>query len=88
MKTIKAIIGIGFGILLGLSLTSCAPPEGCFYKTYRFINERPVYSFDGLFVGYEPFQDRETVLVCSIEEERSYDDYFYAKAGEDITIEE
>ena len=79
MKTIKAIIGIGFGILLGLSLTSCAPPEGCYYQDYFdggvVITER-VNAFGDLIITERPTTRRE--LICTPEDRQYFDEVYTA----------
>ena len=80
MKTIKAIIGIGFGILLGLSLTSCAPPEGCFYKTYRSFEFGSEYRERVNIYGDITITERplsRTFTICSIEDELELDRLYF-----------
>ena len=61
MKTIKAILGIGIGILLGLSLTSCVIEDnGC--DTY--IQEVVVYEYYDGYGRLIQETERQAVTEC------------------------
>lgn len=80
MRTIKAVLGLGLGVLLGLSITSCAPPPGCNFKTISSFDfgSRTTYTervdiFGNLIIEERTRPLSRTFTVCSFEEELELD---------------
>ena len=86
MRKLVLLLGI-----IGLTLTSCAPPEGCFYKTYRSFEfgetvtyRERVNIFGELIVEESVRPLSRTFTICSIDDELELDRLYLDADNEEI----